>query len=456
MKFLNNLKYFIAACLILSTAACDDFLDAELFDAIDAEAAFETIEDAEKVLLSVYDAYSSEQSSIIINTARTADYLKIGQGNRGQGISEYNWNYVPGDAPGVWGAAYRMIYNANDVLENLDGVEGEEAVKNRIRGEATALRALAHFDLVRLYGTSFNENPDALGVPYLFPPNNPEAEPARETVRAVYEFIVADLQEAKALLSNDNDVNDPSRLSEGAVDAAMARVMLHMGDYAQAETFATAAINNSGVSIATSGQYEDVFRDAGNPGVIFELNILINDFIIGNNFYELATGDNFFAPTNDLLDLYEPGDVRFDVNFSQLASGEFRVTKYSGKNGEENLADIKVFRIAEMYLIRAEARANTGNESGALDDLNTVRENRGLSDFSGGGSFLINEILDERGRELCFEGQRWLTLKRLGRDVSRMDCTASCLLPSTDTRFLWPIPQGEILANGNMIQNPGY
>jgi hypothetical protein len=159
---------------------------------------------------------------------------------------------------------------------------------------------------------------------------------------------------------------------------------------------------------------------------------------------------------------YEPGDIRLNTF---IDGGNQKILKYPGDPSTVGLNDIKLFRVSEQYFIRAEAYANSGQITQAATDINTLRANRiaGATDITfDGQSDAIAKIMQERFRELPFEGHRFFDLKRNGFPVDRSDndCTIlaadACDLPNSSFLFTLPIPQGEIFVNPNMQQNPGY
>ena len=168
-----------------------------------------------------------------------------------------------------------------------------------------------------------------------------------------------------------------------------------------------------------------------------------------------------YLPSNDLVSLYDADDARLNVFIEDsFLSGEFapfRMNKYPSFNGFDN---VKVMRLAEIYLIRAEARAEIGtNISGAQDDLDMVRQRAlpSATDTSVTDQALKDAIFLERRLELCFEGQRLWDLMRNKLDVVRTQCTASiCLIPYASDTVILPIPQVETDVNSNITPNPGY
>ncbi len=444
-------KLFIALLAVVSFTACNDFLEPELTDALDPSAVFETVEDAEKVLFGAYSGMVS--SSYILNNARLADNLKIGSGNRGQGVFTHSWQYNSDDDLG-WATRWRPIFRANDVIFNLDLItDATDAERNQLRGEALAIRAAAHLDILRMHAARAEDGEGGLGIPYMNTANNPQAEPARSTIGEVYNNIISDFTEALSLVS---DTGDASRLNPLAIEALLARTKLERGDWAGAKTHANNVISSaSAPSLSGATEYQQMFKEDLTGETLWMITNTGSSF--GQSFFEASTGDNFFAPTDDLINSYEASDIRGQI-FFLAGPSDYIVNKYPGRTAEGifGLNDIKYIRMSEVYLIRAEAEYRSSG--GGLADLNAVRTARGASTGSESGGALFDAIMLERRKELCYEADRWFQLKRNAIDCVRgSDCNSgACLLPATDHRWLAPIPQSEMNANDNMVQNPGY
>jgi hypothetical protein len=453
------LKIFFPVIIMTLVMASCDFTDTINTDEVDIEKVFTSLENTEKVLLSAY----SRNSSFIVETARLADNLRITSDNRGQGVFVHSWSYSADDNfLNIWGNKYFIVRVCNEVLTNIDNLTIDESddaqvtYRNQLKGEALALRAMAHFDLVRVFAKPYKDGTSNLGVPYI-KTLDPTGQPARNTIGEVYTEVLADIGQAQSLITE----NEVDRFGTLAVEALLARVKLYMGNYQEAAAHATSVIQN-GPDLADSLGYVKMFNDESSSETILKIVTTVNDGRIGDNFWESSTGDNFFTITDDLINLYEDGDVRKGVVYRTEAGrtpDEEIVNKYPGKGSPAvpGLNDIKVFRMSEMYLIRAEARQKSG-AGGALDDLNAVRGARGASIGSESGTALEDAIQIERRKELAYEGHRWCDLVRLGKSIVRgADCASGqCTLLASDHRTVLPIPTTETFANKNMVQNEGY
>lgn len=387
--------------------------------------------------------------------------------NSGRFQTEYNWANSQSESAGFFDNAYNLIARANNVINALVGFEElgvTQAQLDQLDGEAKFLRALAYFDLVRMYAQPYSYDPNSLGVPVVLVTEI--AEPARNTVAEVYTQIVADLLEAEtklAALSTNGLRGETDKVglaTKEAAQALLAKVYLYMEDWTNAAAYASKLISNSKYSLYTAAEYGTIWSTDGASEVIFE--VYGNQTQTGwGGFDEIGYiydpgGYGDVCASNQLLSLYEAGDVRANVfKTDSKYPGYSWPNKYPGKE-ELRVNNIVVLRLAEMYLIRAEAVLN-GASGNALNDYNAIRSNRGLAAAT---TVTLNNIYDERRRELCFEGNQLWDLSRTGRGLDRDEAETNIAgdidIPFPDYRWAMPIDAFEMDNNSNMVQNPGY
>ncbi|MGR7812316.1 RagB/SusD family nutrient uptake outer membrane protein [Lacinutrix undariae] len=460
----ENLKIgkikFLTVAMICGVAftSCNDAIYIDPADEIVESNAITTVDDFESATIGVY-ATMGGASSVEWNSLFT-DELQLPASNNGNGIQVHTWsiNTSTTEAATLYGSYFLTINRANKVLEALPAIiaenAAEQATLDGYEGELLAIRGWAHFKALTLFSESYTDD-SALAVPYLDYAVVLE-KPARNTVGEVLAGINADLVAARNLIpaSASNNIF----MTRDAITALEARMALYTEDYPTAITKSTELINS--YPLATTATYAAVWQDANETENIFKLARVQGDGSIGQIYATTAIAVDWLA-SDKIVSLYETGDVRASAFFTD---GNF-INKYPGDVSSFGLNDIKVFRVSEQYLIRAEAYANSSQLGLAADDYNTLRSNRitGVTDATFGNILdAMSMILEERAREFAFEGHRFFDLKRTGSDVERAatDCGVlsadACELDNSDYRFTLPIPQTEIFTNPNVIQNTGY
>jgi hypothetical protein len=468
----------------LLLGACNKTLEVEPLFQKDGSQIFNNLQDYEYALTGAYGLFrqvgyfgSGGQTTstwgllpdmMADNLVRTAEDLANWQ-------VQINWAYATDedDLEVAWVAAYSVINQANLVLRNIDRFAAAEPTRvNRIKGQALAIRAYAHFDVLRYWGENFDRNSTAKGIPYSETAdfNN---KPARLTVAETWGKIFTDMEQAETLLGSvDQPVNASSSrggIDQLAVRALLARMHLYAKNYAQAENYATLAIE--GRPLATAAEFPGIWKDATNAEVIWAVAFNAGEGSPAVGAHIASTNRNRYRPAAAAEALYDPAtDVRFPAYFASrsLSNTPRRIlNKYYGRGtSADNLVNWKVTRTGEMYLIRAEARAlQPGKQTAALDDLNALRAAR-IVDYVNvtnlTGAALVAAIATERRKELFGEGHRWFDLKRTTRTIDRgTDCgagSAECTLTPEAREWTWPIPQLEVDSNpslGNQ-QTMGY
>jgi hypothetical protein len=390
------------------------------------------------------------------------ELIQFGNGNN----PFFTNNLLPttGDISAIWNAAYYDIYTTNAAIEGLQASATlSTAIKNQLTGEAKFLRAFIYFYLVNYFGDVPLATTTAYAATSLLP---------RSPATIVYQQIISDLKDAKDLLATDYSVSkdERTRANAWAATALLARVYLYTSDWANAEAQATAVINNTGdYTLAAAADLNTVFL-ANNREAILQLQ----DINIDNFLFATQEGNTFIPPdptinpnyilTDQLLAAFEPDDLRrinwVDSNdFSGSGTFYYYPHKYKVRETTpDNITEYYVLlRLAEQYLIRAEARAQQSNPDGALADVNMIRLRANLlplSDPSISKEQLLAAIAQERRVEFFAEwGHRWFDLKRTGQ----ADAVLGPIKPQwKETAKLFPIPLSEIEIDPNLSQNKGY
>ena len=439
-------------------------LDLKPTDIIDPEKAFRNINDINMGLIGAYAAL--DYTPISMN-ATVSDEATFPTENTVGNSDAFRWLYNPssGSVTSFYSDCYRAIDRINRTLAGLDKLTftgADAATADRYRGELLALRGYLHFELLRAYASAYE--PGALGVPYM--KVSQIGYPARDNFETVVANVKADLAEAKALIPPA--FADKSRITRTAVSAIQARLALYEKNWADAIAFSTEVIN--AVPLASKAQFPGVWTDVNDSEVIWELKRAgTTDSRAGDFFYRQTGGIVLYAPSFELIGTFDQNaDIRFPayIKYDPTRTGiksKYLVNKYIGGTASApGLADIKLFRTGEMYLIRAEAKAETA--ANGAEDLNTLRNAR-INGYVN-ATFpttpeLIAAIMTERFKELAFEGHRFYDLRRRRLPVDRIpedavNASGAVTLNPAQAQYAFPIPATEVLINRNTVQNPNY
>lgn len=433
----------IAAVALLSTA-CDSPLDTNPTDAIDSDDALNTPRGIE---LGLNGAYRGLQTSDLYGKVHMvypdlyADNLEFtGTFQTDREVALRNISTSNVQIRDTWFALYDGINRTNNLLDAIPGVSGlspEEA--EQATAESLFLRSLYYSILVMYHG----------GVPLITEPSrgvDESSQVPRASEGEVWNRVITDLEAASASLAYEFN---PVRATAGAADALLARVYLETGEYALARDKATAVIE-SGI-YQLNDDYESNWTTKRTRETIFTLPYSINttNSLAFWFFPDALGGRRGFAPTQEFFDAHEDGDARRDFNIG-INGGDLFGKKYFRIVNEDD--DVVVLRLAEMYLIRAEANARLNADAQTVrEDIDIVRNRAGLPDLPATVDTqqeLLDAVLNERRFEFAFEGHRFFDLRRFG--------VATTVLGITPERLLFPIPQAEMDVNPALEQNPGY
>ena len=418
--------------------------------------------DLKGLLSGAYDRMTSAtyygRNVIVFGDVRSDNAYANGTSGRFLTSGAMDMTNSNGDADDAFLQMYGVIANCNIIINA--NISGDQVAVNHVKGQAMALRALVHYDLVRIFGQQHVNGGDlsSLGVAYVKQFLMPtEMKPKRNTVGEVKSFIYDDLDKSLTMMTPSLN-GDKKAIRTFTVNAIKARVALYFGDWDIAKTASQAVINGSGARVLTATEYPAAFKANLQANSIFEL-VFASDDNRGNDslyniFNNTAYGD--VVALQDLKDQFSSTDVR---------GGMITVVEKSRLRniGKFTKADINVvlFRFEEMLLINAEAsfRLNAADPT-ALTNLNLVATNRGALPYA---SVSVANILLERRKELCFEGFRFDDIARTKMNMPVVDAVRQTYddlgLPGIaygSYRYAFPIPLREKNANSNTIQNKGY
>lgn len=352
----------------------------------------------------------------------------------------------------IWNPAYKVIYSANAILDGLENAPAlSSEIKRQLKGEALFVRAFCHFHLVNSFGA----------IPYIKTTDYPtNTSVSRMPIQEVYDNIIADLLEASTLLGPEYAGSERVRPNNFVVSALLARVYLYQGDWNNAERESSRIISSTALFTLDSDINNVFLKDS--PATIWQFKPKYEgDNTVEGSIYIITDGPPENAALNPaMLDAMEAGDLRRENWIGEVSDGSqtwYFPNKYKEKtNTGTSLEYSKIFRLAEQYLIRSEARLMLGDINGAQEDLNKVRNRAGLVNTSASTvAEMQGAIIAERRFELFTEfGHRWFDLKRT--DMAQ-EILSSIKPGWRNTDVLLPIPDTELVANPKLNpQNPGY
>jgi len=389
---------------------------------------------------------------------------------------------------GTYEDVYNLINDANLIIEAVEPGVVDDDQLTMFRGEAYFLRAYAYHNLVKALGRDPNAVPTTgvgagfdLGVVIRTNPTLDISDAdfrARSSVVEVYQQMESDLLESINLLGQSSG---PSRffIQQAAAEALLARVYLFWERWADANTFAQRAIDNTTAELTSGSDVGGIWNPNNAEGIFITLVDPSTESQGVNNSLAAYTSTQWTAqiPTADLISLYDANDERlawyapcfddargndFQASCDNDVGAGLEIQKYTSF-GNTNFADnVPLLRVPEMILIQAEALLNTQGVSAAINRLNILRESRSLdpldpADFT--AATALDEILDERRRELAAEGHRFYDLRRNRREIRKApEANAAGFpnVPFNDIKLLDNVPDAEIETNPELVQNPGY
>jgi len=442
---------FTLVIMILGSFSCSDVLEPKPVDILTDDLVLNEPNDVPNVEIGLYSSFRGIVTNTVISGDFTADMLlHNGTFSQYRELGTKQITSANASAASLWSNIYSAVYVANFIFERLPAVAGVTTTqRNKTMGTAYFLRGLSYFYGLYTYG----------GIPNVkttFIDDNRDIP--RASKEEILELILNDYEDALDLLPEE-PVN-PGFVSKDAVRAALARYYLYTKQWSLAENFASQLIDSERYPLEPD--FANIVLNDFTNEAIFEIGYNITD--------DPGTLNNLFKsrreiiPSNQVvvsLASAQSGkrftSIEFNVNNLAGTDNGWTVSKYG--TADENNNNVVVFRLAEMYLIRAEARANlniVSGPNGAQSDLNELRTRASapLVPVLSQSQMLLT-IEEERRMELAFEGHRWYDLVRTGRVTAVM----TAFSPNWKTTYeLWPIPQTEIQNNPSLAgqQNPGY
>ncbi len=480
MKFINYkinkaLVVILVSSIVLSSCK-KEFLEVTPSNAIPNGEAFNSPAKLVAAMTGLYDliTFSGYTNNIFLNVdVKGEDVLVNSTNNYSRFISGYQYIETVNstELSAHWAYSYKIIANCNQLLENIEEAPVSDALKLKYSAESRALRAYAHFNLIREFGAKpYTVDPGALGVPVVEKSIGQfDVPPARNTVAEVYTSILADLIYAEANFPESE--SDVYRLTKSTIQGLLARVYLTMGNYAEASRYAKLA--QADYNLSSSSDLLLGFSDPTSEWM-WALNTRSDDnngFLQTQSFYDpYDDGYSSFRASEEFFDSFADNDIRKnqfripETRGDDVRAGEYIldgngyfISKFIFRGAWDN--DQLVMRASEMVLIEAESEARLGNYGPARAALLLIQQRAIPTAVTSlnSGEALIQEILLERRKELFGEGHRYYDILRTKQTLDRSASEShwsKLVIASGDKRLALPIPQAELDANPNIVQNP--
>lgn len=481
--YIKLTQYLALSLTLLAATSCgNDWLDRNPSTEVETESSIKQLSDIEFSLNGLYStmqdpyAYSGrlvyygdvtgDDMQAVSSTKRTGNY--------------YDFKFTRDNGPSThWSMLYTLIQGCNLILKNIDAIpygDDEKAYHDDLKGEALAIRGLALFDLTRIFGYPYTkDNGASLGVPIVKEFSTIESRPSRNSVAECYTAIIDDLKQSVPLLSTKFK---KGKINRWAALTLLSRVYLYHGDDAEALACAEEAIagaKKAKYALWSNEEYPTAWGNdasASKPGeVLFEIVNLTTDspgkesmgYLNSYNGYDdMCITASFYQLLKE-----DPKDVRLKLLSFDKTYYAY-VNKYQPQEGE-NITDanIPLIRLSEAYLNAAEAAVKVGDHDKAVEYLNPIVERANPARSVVGETLTLDDVLLERRKELVAEGHRMYDVIRNGMTVKRIAVTDKAISKTKHNtshmeydwnfyRIILPIPKGEMNANPNMKQNPGY
>lgn len=491
------MKFMKMAAVIAVAFSLTSCLEKLPGDFILEEEGMKTLSDAEQTLTGIYTAYMSGalySGYLTLCPDIQADLVYAVQGNTNTYGTLWQWDIrsTNSEIEAVYAALYRIIGRCNFYLDKVDGLrasltdDAEIQYLDYYTGEVYCARALAYSELIKCFCKAYDPATAETELGVVLADSYSGEKPAkRASLKESYEFVINDLKKAEEMLDEENDGYDAPYFTNASAHAIHARTALYMQDWDAAVEHATVLVESDAFTLASARSYVTADQtylqymwtnDASFEG-IWRIGYTATSYgaAQGSVFLNFTTDYTYYypdyVPAQWVLNLYSSGDMRYNAYFANAQTGYPHqlvwplLIKYYGnealmQNMIYHVNMPKPLRLAEQYLIRAEAYCRKGNYSAASADLTALREAR----FSTGGSISVNAgnwqetISDERVRELYMEGFRLHDLKRWGKGFERTPQSqtqsegSSLKIEADDPLFVWPIPNHEIVSPGSQIQ----
>lgn len=453
-------------------SSCDDYLTTLPSNSLVSEGAITTEEDTRTAVNGLYQGLISVDGSYYYGTDFITRPEVGGEDIQTRMVGDRTENFYRftdrqnNARESLWSVPYVVINRANVLLDAIESgsIPMTDVTKNS-KGEALAIRALAHFNLLITYGTPYQkDNGASLGVPVITTVLDAASLPERLTVAQGYEAVLTDLADALDFISEDKTYG---HINRWGVKALIARVNLYKGNYEEAYKYAKDVIDNGGYNLVPNAEYINMWGKRENSESIFDLDLsstmyggrreLIGSLVAPSSYGTMIATTDFLNLLNE-----DPDDVRLGLLIKDKDGQKRVVNKYPGLDGNIFVNNVRVIRLSDIYLIGAEAalRKGTPDQNSADEYLYQIRHRANPNNTK--ITATLDLVKKERRKELVMEGHRLYDILRVGDTVERKGGTHFLngedliTVNWNDYRTIMPIPQAEIDANPQIKQNPSY
>lgn len=483
---MKNKSLYILGIASLSLFSCKNFLDVTPTNSTESSVTIQTVADAKVMtnglLRIIGNSSYYGRNFMLYGDTKGGDLTIVSQGRGLDALYVFNHAAATNSYSSFWSTGYNALLQANNIIKSinaLDGIANYEAF-NTYKGQALTLRALIHFDLVRLYGKTYTDDPSSHGVPIVTDLIDASEQRLRDKVSDVYAQITKDLSDAEALL--------PKTKTNGFINyyankALQARVYLTMGDYDKALAAAEEVFTTNIYSLYSNTEWVGSWASQFGKESLFEITLAKDQGDLGSGslgFYYLRSGDNNalgnFTASDYFIDRLsqDETDVRWGVFTKDEKDRNAACYKYVGSinkigDGKDTYTavNIKVIRLSEVYLIAAEAalKKSSPDMIKAANYLNQIRKRSPVLPLATSATVNEQMILDEKSKELFGEGHRFWDMIRTNKTITFNDehvgVTMAHREKSINRSFFktrLPIPKEEIDSNPEIgkQQNEGY
>lgn len=437
MKFRNIIGVVIATALFTS---CNKFLDVEPKGIVIPK----TFQEYDLILNSPVNTNSYPDALVY---ASDDVFAELSLSAPDPNANAYFWNRIidvnNDDSPAIWGGFYRQIYNTNIIINNVESSTGaSDRQKKQLLGEALADRAFAHFNVLTVFTKIYNPQTagDLPGIPWVTYTDVTNKTPGRSTLQATLDLIINDLKTAENYLEA-NRINK-TRINKSVAQAMLSRVYLYMGNFAEANKYATLALQEPHEILNYNDYY--VPQQEESPEILLLRTSNDSPLIY------------YLGYSKDLLSIFQPDDLRMELLAYPTGPDSYMRFDGWGMYG---------IRFAELMFTQAEFLVRQNDLDGALSIINEIRELR-IADYayepleSSDKAEVLNWVLEERRRELAFGSARWVDMKRLaaeglGSISTRYTADGEALISIDPSKYsyTYEIPSRVLMFNPGMPTN---